>query len=413
MIGSGLLLTRSAERSVRVAHIITRMIIGGAQENTLLNCVDLIEDYDDEVLLISGPAIGPEGDLLRRGGFLGDRDKLRGRAGELQIRLLPTLRRNINPRFDWSAGRAIRRTLRQFAPEVVHTHSAKAGLLGRRAAWSMGVPAVVHTVHGAPFHPFQPKWAREFFRRCEQHAAGRCHHLISVADAMTEMMVQAGVAPREKFTTIYSGMDVEPFLHADRHRQPVRQRYGIAAERVVIGKIARLFHLKGHDDLITAAVDVVRENPRVVFLLVGDGILREHLTDRIAALGLGEHFIFTGLVPPTEVPALIGAMDVLVHTSLREGLARALPQALIAGKPAVSYDVDGAREVVISGQTGFLIPPRDTAELARRLSELVQHPEQRRRMGGEGRSRFTDRFRHQTMTREIRELYCRLLAENR
>ena len=396
---------------MRVAHIITRMIIGGAQENTLLNCLDLIEDFGDEVMLITGPALGPEGDLLERGGFLSDRQHLRGRAGELQIRLLPTLRRNINPYFDSLAAAAIRRTLQQFAPDVVHTHSAKAGLLGRRAAWSLNVPAVVHTVHGAPFHEFQPKWAREFFRRCERYAARRCHHLISVADAMTDLMVQAGVAPREKFTTIYSGMDVDPFVHADDHRDRVRQRYGIAADKVVIGKIARLFHLKGHDDLITAAAEVIANCPNVVFLLVGDGILRESLTERIESLGLRQHFVFTGLVSPGDVPSLIGAMDVLVHTSLREGLARALPQALIAGKPAVSYDVDGAREVVISGQTGYLIPPRDTGRLADCLQKLVQNPAQRRQMGRAGQLRFTDQFRHQTMTRQIRELYERLLQK--
>jgi len=396
---------------VRVAHIITRMIIGGAQENTLLNCLDLIEDYNDEVMLITGPALGPEGDLLQRGGFLDDRQTLRGRAGDLKIELLPTLRRNIQPILDWQASIAIRRSLKAFAPDVVHTHSAKGGLLGRRAAWSLNVPAIVHSVHGAPFHQFQPKWARDFFRRCERYAANRCHHLISVADAMTDLMVDAGVAPRDKFTTIYSGMDVNPFVFANDHRDQVRRHYDIRPDQVVIGKIARLFHLKGHDDLVTAAVDVVRRCPEVVFLLVGDGILRESLAERIESLGLRQHFIFTGLVSPAEVPQLIGAMDILVHTSLREGLARALPQALIAGKPAVSYDVDGAREVVISGETGYLVSPRNIAELSGSLIELAEHPQQRAEMGREGRSRFTDQFRHQTMTRRIRELYSRLLNE--
>lgn len=397
---------------MRVAHVITRMIIGGAQENTLFNCLDLIEHYDDEVMLITGPALGPEGDLLERAGFFGDRKELRGRAGELQIELLPMFRRNINPRYDWAAAKAIRNAIKQFRPDVVHTHSAKGGLLGRKAAWSLGVPAVVHTVHGAPFHEFQPRLAREFFRRCERYAAARCHHMISVADAMTDLMVDAGIAPRDRFSTIYSGMDVDPFLGADRHRQRVRETYQIASDRVVIGKIARLFHLKGHDDLVTAAADVIRQCPNVLFLLVGDGILREPLSKRIESLGLSEHFVFTGLVSPGEVPSLIGAMDVLVHTSLREGLARALPQALIAGKPAVSYDVDGAREVVISGETGFLVPPRETDKLSDALIRLARDEPLRRRLGRAGQNRFTDQFRHQKMTAQIRELYLRLLGQN-
>lgn len=384
---------------MRVAHVITRMIIGGAQENTLLNCLDLIRDFGDDVILITGPALGPEGDLLSE-----------GRAGELPICLLPNLRREIHPYRDWRASTAIRDELKRFRPDVVHTHSAKGGLLGRHVAWGLGVPAVVHTVHGAPFHPYQSPLAREFFCRCERWAAKRCHRMISVADAMTDLMVDAKVAPREKFTTIYSGMDVEPFRNAGQHRERVRAKYGFKDDHVVIGKIARLFHLKGHEDLIAAAQLVVRQHPNVRFLLVGDGILRDALTTKIAGLGLSDHFVFTGLVPPSEVPDLIGAMDVLVHTSYREGLARALPQALIAGRPVVSYDVDGAREVTISGETGYLVPPRDTEGLAVALNRLASDPKGRIEMGREGQRRFTEQFRHQTMTRLVRGLYEQILG---
>jgi glycosyltransferase involved in cell wall biosynthesis len=225
-------------------------------------------------------------------------------------------------------------------------------------------------------------------------------------------MVGAGVAPRSKFTTIYSGMDVEPFLTANRNRESVREKYGLRDEHVVIGKIARLFHLKGHEDLITAASAVAKRYPHVRFLLVGDGILRETLIERIDQLGLREQFVLAGLVPPAEVPELIGAMDALVHTSYREGLARALPQALIAGKPVVSYDVDGAREVAVTGQTGFLIPPGDTAGLAQAIGTLVGDADVRQRLGREGRQRFTEQFRHQRMTREIRSLYQQVLASH-
>ena len=383
---------------MRVAHVITRMIIGGAQENTLLNCLDLVRDYGDDVLLITGPSLGPEGDLLSE-----------GRAGELPIRLLPSLQRAIHPR-DVLAAAEIRRAIRDFQPDVVHTHSAKGGLLGRQVAWGERVPAVIHTVHGAPFHPYQSKIAREFFRRCERWAARHCHRMISVADAMTDLMVEANVAPREKFTTIYSGMDVEPFLQAGEHREEIRRKYGFRNNHVVVGKIARLFHLKGHDDLVTASEVVARQHPDVRFLLVGDGILRDQLQARIERLGLSEHFVFAGLVPPADVPALIGGMDVLVHTSYREGLARALPQALIAGRPVISYDVDGAREVTITDKTGILVSPQDTTALAAAISKLVADSDLRRSLGGEGQRRFTEQFRHQTMTRLIRELYGRVLA---
>lgn len=391
---------------MRVAHIITRMIVGGAQENTLFNCRDLIELYGDDVLLITGPSLGPEGDLLQQG---------RGeeRAADVPVHEIPTLCRAISPLKDQASYFAIQKVLRDYEPDVVHTHSAKAGMLGRLAAWSLKVPAILHTVHGAPFYPYQPWLTRTFYRACEKYAAARCHVLISVADAMTDQLVAAGVAPREKFTTIYSGMDVDPFLHANEHRARVRQELGFGSEDIVVGKIARLFELKGHDDVITAAKTVIATNPRVKFLFIGDGMLRKSLGQQIATANLQKHFVFTGLVPPATIPNYVGAMDLLVHASLREGLARALPQALIAGKPVVSYDVDGAREVTVPERTGFLIKPRDVNGLAQAIIQLAGDSELRTRMGCEGQRRFADQFRHQTMTRRIRELYWRVLTSRR
>ncbi len=384
---------------MRIAHVITRMIIGGAQENTLLCCQDLIRLYGDDVLLVTGPSLGPEGQLLGQ-----------GRGEEVPLALVPELRRAIHPWRDWRSYGSLKKVLRDFRPEVVHTHSAKGGFLGRLAAHRLGVPAVVHTVHGAPFHPYQNPLSRSLFRGCERYAAGRCHALVSVADAMTDLMVEAGVAPRDKFTTVYSGMDVEPFLAADQHRQRVRQELGFRDEDVVVGKVARLFHLKGHEYLIQAALPVVQQCPSVHFLLVGDGLLRQSLEDQIRQAGLVDHFHFTGLVPPERIPELLGAMDVLVHVSLREGLARALPQALIAGRPVVSYDVDGAREVTIAGETGFLLPPRSIEPLSDALIQLASDSEMRGRLGQQGRERFCEQFRHETMTRQLRALYETLLA---
>ncbi|MFM7071610.1 MAG: glycosyltransferase family 4 protein [Planctomycetota bacterium] len=385
---------------MRVAHVITRMIVGGAQENTLFNCRDLVEMYGDDVLLVTGPALGPEGDLLLAGG---------GRL-PFAVAEVPSLRRSIHPWRDLASYRAVKRILRDFRPDVVHTHSAKGGVIGRLAAWSLGVPAIIHTVHGAPFHPYQHRWAKTPIQWAERFAARRCHALVSVADAMTELLVDAQVAPREKFITIHSGMDVEPFLAADRWREETRRELGFRPDEVVIGKIARLFHLKGHEFVLEAAPRIVAACPQVRFLFVGDGVLRGELERRAASVGLSDHFRFTGLVPPSRIPALVGAMDILVHASLREGLARALPQALIAGKPAVSFDVDGAREVVISGETGWLVPPLAVDQLANSLIRLAESPADRVRLGEQGRARFTDQFRHETMTRRLRELYGRILT---
>ncbi len=386
---------------MRIAHVITRLILGGAQENTVLSCEDLMRMYGDEVLLITGPPLGPEGSLLER-----------VRAGGVPTEVITQLRREIHPWRDLVSYFRIKRILRRFQPQVVHTHSAKAGILGRAAAHALGVPVVVHGVHGAPFHPYQNRLAWWFCWACERWAARRCHAFVSVADAMTELMVEAGVAPREKFTTIYSGMEVETFLNANRHRDRMRAELGFRPEHVVIGKVARLFKLKGHADVIEAARQLVRSGPEVRFLFVGDGVLASRLRDQIRSLGLERHFHFAGLVPPDRVAEFIGAMDIVVHASLREGLARVLPQALIAGKPVVSYDIDGAREVVLPEVTGLLIPPRDIQALATSLGRLVRDSELRERLGRAGRERWTEVFRHERMSQSLRALYSRLLLSD-
>lgn len=383
---------------MRIAHVITRMIVGGAQENTLLSCRLSAELFGDEVLLVSGPSLGPEGDLMAD-----------GRAGGLAHRIIPSLHRSIHPWRDWRSYRQLMAVLREFQPDVVHTHSAKGGILGRLAASKLRVPAIVHTIHGAPFHPFQSKWARRFGRSAERFAARRCHRLVSVADAMTDQMVAAGIAPREQFTTIYSGMDTSPYMNADQYRQTARRELGFNAEHVIVGKIARLFHLKGHTYVIEAASRVVERHPNVRFLVVGDGILRGDLEMRIRKAGLADYFHLAGLVPPSRIPELIAAMDILVHASLREGLARALPQALIAGKPVVSFDVDGAREVVVDDETGYLVSPRDSLGLADAVDRLASDAALRSRLGTTGRLRCEEPFRAETMVRRLHKVYRELL----
>jgi glycosyltransferase involved in cell wall biosynthesis len=378
---------------MHVAHIITRLIIGGAQENTLLTCEDQRRDYGDRVTLITGPALGPEGSLMAR-----------AERGGFDLRIVPELQRSIHPWRDWRAYRALVSLLGELRPEIVHTHSSKAGVLGRAAAHKAGIP-VVHTVHGASFHYGQSPVAYRAYVAAEKWAAKRTAHFISVADAMTDEYVAAGIAPREKFTTIYSGFDVEPFLNPPRPRDDVRRELGLRVDQIVVGKVGRLFHLKGHEFVIAAAKEVVAAHPNVRFLFVGDGILREQYERQILDLGLSDYFVFTGLVPPDRIPELLHAMDIVVHTSQWEGLARVLPQALIAGKPVVAYDVGGAREVVIPGETGFLLPRDAVRELVEAVRTLAADPGMRLRFGQTGRERYTEQFRHETMTRRIREVY--------
>jgi glycosyltransferase involved in cell wall biosynthesis len=183
---------------------------------------------------------------------------------------------------------------------------------------------------------------------------------------------------------------------------------GLAPTDFVVGKIARLFQLKGHEDLIDSAPEVLRRHPRAKFLLVGDGALRPRLEERVRAAGLEKDVIFAGLVPPAEIPRYVAVMDVVAHLSRREGLARALSQALAAGKPVVAYDCDGANEVCFSGQTGFLIPLGDVKTLADRLVQLAEDADLRERLGRRGREFARENFAVETMVENIYALYQKL-----
>jgi glycosyltransferase involved in cell wall biosynthesis len=384
---------------MRIVHVITRLILGGAQENTLLTVEGLHHRHGDDVTLITGPAEGPEGDLFGR-----------AEARGLKVELMPELVRAVRPSTDLSAYRLLRRAFRRLRPDVVHTHSSKAGIVGRAAAWHERVPAVVHTVHGLPFGPSESPWKNRLYVALERSAARRCHAIVSVCDAMTEQSLAAGVGRPEQYQTVYSGMDVEAFLNPPRPRDEVRRELGLADDEVAFGTVARLFERKGHDDILAAAPAVLAANPKVRFVFIGDGVLRDRLIAATERMGLRHAFHFVGLVPPGRIPELLGALDGVVHPSLREGLARVLPQALLTGRPVVSYDVDGAREVVLP-ETGFLLKPRDIAGLAAAVLRLAADPALRDAMGREGRRRFAHQFRHETMTDQLRALYERLLGE--
>jgi glycosyltransferase involved in cell wall biosynthesis len=384
---------------VNVVHIITRLIVGGAQENTLQTVENQHTLHGDQVTLITGPSEGPEGSLLDR-----------ARHSGVPLIVLPELIRSIRPATDLNCYRKLVRMLRELNPDIVHTHSSKAGILGRLAASRLRVP-VVHTIHGAAFHYGQSPLAYRTYVGLEKLVARWTDRFISVADDMSAEYVRAKVASPDRFETIYSGFDVEPFLHPQRPPLEVRKELGIRPDDIIVGKIGRLFHLKGHEFLIQAAPAIVARNPRVRFLLVGDGILKPEFEKQIAQQHLSEHFIFTGLVPPERIPELMSAMDMVAHTSQWEGLARVLPQALLAGKPVISYDVGGAREVVRPGETGYLLPRDCITPLSEAILDLAADPQKRQRWGACGRELCRERFRHQTMTTQIQAVYERVLRD--
>jgi len=378
---------------MRIIHIITRLIVGGAQENTLLSCEGQ-HGRGHEVTLITGPAIGPEGSLLER-----------ARGYGYRVEVLDAMRRAIRPGRDYSTYRRLLRRLRELEPDIVHTHSSKAGILGRWAAAKARVPVVIHTIHGLSFTASTSSLVNGVYESLERNAAALTTKIVCVADAMREQSLAARIGRPEQYVTIYSGMDPRPFLAPPAPREQVRRELGLGDEHIAVGTIARLFHLKGHDDLLDLAPRLCQAHPNLRFLWVGDGLLRQQFERRMEQMNLRHRFILTGLVPPERIPELCGAMDILVHPSRREGLARALPQASLSGKPVVAYDIDGNREALIDGITGFLAEPFDLDRLSASLEALLKDEPLRRRMGEAGRTFALGRFDGKVMVDALEEVY--------
>jgi glycosyltransferase involved in cell wall biosynthesis len=383
---------------MRVAHVITRLIVGGAQENTIATVLGLRRRGGWEVDLISGPSRGPEGSL---------ESVLGGDVGALT--LLPELVRPVHPWKDWLAWRRLTKLFRDWRPDIVHTHSGKAGVLGRLAAARASVPVIVHTIHGPSFGAFQSGPANRLFHFAEGCAARVTTHFVVVAQAMRDQYLAAGIGRSEQYTRILSGFDLDPFLRA-RNDLQLRAELGLEPQDIVVGKIARLSTLKGHDDLFAIAPEIVASCPRIKFLLVGDGQWRGRFESLAKQSGLQRHFVFAGLVPPQAVPGLVGVMDMVVHLSAREGLARALPQALAAAKPVIAYDCDGASEVCLENETGYLLPRGDLPALREGLLRLARDAGLRDRLGCRGREFVRQRFGVELMVGEIEKLYRQLTA---
>ncbi len=421
---------------MRVTHIITRLVVGGAQENTIATVLGLRDKPGVTVQLISGPTTGPEGSLehrlteetktfnIQHSTPNAQRNDSSRSTSELGVEcsmlnvpitplltIVPSLVRPVHPLKDFLALQHLTRLLKVQKPDIVHTHSGKAGILGRIAAARAKVPVIIHHIHGPSFGPFQGNFANTVFTAAERYAAKFTTHFLCSADAMTRLYLAAGIGRPENYTRVFSGFQVEPF--ANTTNDPLlRDQLRIPRDAFVIGKIARLFPLKGHEDLLIVLKRILPECPHAHVLFVGDGSLRPHIEARVRELGLSKHVTFTGLVQPDEVPRYVGIMDCLAHLSTREALSRALPQALAAGKPVVSYDFDGADEICLDGKTGFLIKQGHENAAAERLLLLARDPKLRAEFGQRGQAFVRANFGVEQMVDKIHKLYEDLLTPN-
>ncbi len=389
---------------MKILHIITRLVQGGAQLNTVM-CCEAQKKAGHDVILAYGPIYGPEGSLFEQ-----------ARNAGIELHEVPSMVREVSPKKDREATDQLRELIRQLKPDIVHTHSSKAGVIGRIAAWDCKTPAVIHTVHGLPFHRGNNWLKNRVFIAAEKHAAKRCHKIIGITQAMIDEFNRRRIGRPDQYEVVPSGVDVGAFEMCPEEktqlREKVRAKYNIEPDAKVIGLVARLDKFKGHDDLINCMPLLRHDHGNVYALFVGEGWYGKTLRDRIGFSSLGANVIFTGMLPENEVREHLAAMDLCVLPSYQEGQGRALVEAMLCDVPIVGYDVGGIPEVCIDGETGRLVKVGKDRKLRKVIDEMLNNPQQATELAVRGHQHMRDHYSAEVMYSKLEQIYTNTLSQN-
>lgn len=387
-------MTRTTRGRRKVLHLITRLIVGGAQDNTLITVAKHRRDrYEVHV------AGNPNGYWADRAATVADR-----------FHPLPDLVNPVSPRRDAATLAALVRLFRRERYDIVHTHSSKAGVLGRVAAKIAGVPAVIHTMHGPGIHEFMRPMQRRIYELAERAVVPCTDFIIAVSEANRRQATDRfGIAP-SRARTVYSGIDLTAL---DRPADTVRARrdVGVPDGWKIVLFVGRLDDAKAPHLLVSAFEQVVRARPDTALVLVGSGEFDEQVAQQIRELGLREHVRMMGT--RDDVPAFLAIADVFALSSLWEGVGRAMTEAMLYGVPVVVPAIYGIPEIVHDRETGILYPRGDVGALAAGILELLGDPELARRIGDRGRALTRRIFDADAMVRSIEDVYEQLLAGRR
>lgn len=380
---------------IRVCHVNTRFLRAGGAKNTLFTVAGLDKTRYEIDLVVGHDVFRPQVDAV---------------AG-LGLIVVPSMTRDIHPLADLKTLATLTRLFRQKRYQIVHTHLAKAGMLGRFAAGMTGVPIVVHSLHGSTFYDGQRPLARRSYILLERLAGRMTDCYVAVGEDLRDRYLAQNIGEPSQYVVIHSGMDLSRFLAAGAlTREDIRVRkaeLGIGSDQAVIGAVSSLEPRKGHLYLIKAAKELVEKHPQVTFLLAGEGFYREELERTVAREEMSRHFVFTGY--REDIAEVMATFDILALTSLWEGLPQVLVQAAAVGRPIVTFDVEGAREVVKDGVNGFVVPLRGVDRLVEKLDYLLSAPPLAKDMGARGRDLIDDSWTVENMVRQTDDLYQRLL----
>jgi len=315
---------------------------------------------------------------------------------------------NLAPR-DFKALWKLYSLMRRERPHVVHTHTAKAGLLGRVAAWLAGVPVIVHTFHGHVLHGYYGPVKNQLLRWVERLLALTADRLVTVSEQVKNDLVGYGIAKAEKISVVPLGFDLEPFLTADKFRGKFKQEITLSQEHKLIGIVGRIFPIKNHGLFLDAAACIARQDPLARFVVVGDGVLRQTLENKARDLAIDDRVMFTGW--RRDLPRICADLNVLVVSSDNEGTPVSAIEAMAAGCPVVATRVGGLPDLIDDGRTGRLVPPRDADALASAVLSLLRSSPAARKMGNNAREFVRQRFAVRRLFADMDHLYTELLEE--
>jgi glycosyltransferase involved in cell wall biosynthesis len=383
---------------VKILRIIARLNIGGPA----LHVVNLTAGLDParfQSLLVTGVESPDEGSML-------DYALSRG----VQPRILPEIVNefSLKPR-DGKALLRLYRLIRQERPHIVHTHTARAGFLGRLAARLAGVPLIVHTYHGHVLHGYYGAAKNRLLRNMARMLALLTDHIITVSELVKRDLVHYQIAAAEKITVVPLGFDLAPFLSCQNHRGQLRREYGLDDRVQLVGIVGRIFPIKNHRLFLDAAARIVAQKGGVRFVIVGDGALRGEMEHYVDELGFADRVIFTGW--RRDLPRVYADLDVLVVSSDNEGTPVSAIEAMTAGRPVVATRVGGLPDLIEEGRTGLLAPPRDPEALAAAVLGLLHDPQNAARIGQTARAMAQERFAVQRLIADTERLYLHFLAE--
>jgi glycosyltransferase involved in cell wall biosynthesis len=384
----------------RVIHVITRFDKGGSAENTCLTALGLDPELY-EVHLVVGAS--EESDMGPEERACVEENLERLRAWGVKILTLAELVRRVSPVNDLAALFSLWRLFRRERPRIVHTHTSKAGIVGRWAARLAGVPVVIHTPHGHVFWGYFGPAKTRFFILLEKLSALVTDRLIMLTEQERIDHLRVGIAPAEMFVTIHSGVDLAPFATAKTAREEARRSLGIPEGAFAVGTVGRLTAIKGPGVLMTAARQVIDRCPRSVFVFLGAGEMLEELRRQAGTLGIGAHVRFAGWRP--DVARMMSALDCFAFPSINEGMGKALVEAMALEKPVVASRVGGIIDLVDDGVNGFLVPPADPQALADRILYFLENPETARRMAARAAGTAAA-YSAAAMVRKIEALYA-------